>query len=103
MSTVAAVTLFLRGMARVGPSTASIVSTFEPVVTVGLAMSIYGEALSPIQFLGGAVVLSAIVVLNLRTRRPVTAVSTVADPQDGTEGLSAPTPLPPAPAPPVHA
>ncbi len=100
VSTVAAVTLFLRGMARVGPSTASIVSTFEPVVTVALAMSIYGDALTPVQLLGGALVLSAIVVLNLRTRMPVTAVSGVADADEET-GLSGPPA--PSPAPPVHA
>lgn len=69
VSTVAAIALFLRGMARVGPSTASIVSTFEPVVTVVLAMAIYGERLGPVQILGGVLVLSAILVLNGRPRR----------------------------------
>ncbi|PTL59784.1 transporter [Paraconexibacter algicola] len=69
VSTVGAVTLFLAGMARVGPSRASIVSTFEPVVTVGLAMAIYGEALTAVQLAGALLVLSAVVVLNLGPRR----------------------------------
>lgn len=69
VSTVTAVICFLLGMARVGPSTASILSTFEPVVTVVLAMAIYSERLGPVQFLGGALVLSAIIVLNTAPRR----------------------------------
>lgn len=69
VSTVGAVSLFLAGMARVGPSNASIVSTFEPVVTVVLAMSIYGERLGAVQVAGGALVLSAILVLNTRSRK----------------------------------
>jgi len=69
VSTVTAVICFLLGMARVGPSTASILSTFEPVVTVVLAMLIYDERLGAVQLLGGALVLSAIVVLNAGPRR----------------------------------
>lgn len=74
VSTVGAVSLFLAGMARVGPSNASIVSTFEPVVTVVLAMSIYGERLGVVQLGGGLLVISAIVVLNTRSRRATGAV-----------------------------
>lgn len=69
VSTVTAVTFFLLGMARVGPSTASILSTFEPVVTVVLVMAIYGERLGAVQLLGGVLVLSAILVLHGRPRR----------------------------------
>jgi len=92
VSTVAAVLLFLRGMARIGPSRASIVSTFEPVVTVALAMAIYDESLAAVQVLGGALVLSAIVVLNLMPHRgPM---------PDGDEELS---PGAAAPTPALHA
>jgi drug/metabolite transporter (DMT)-like permease len=42
---------------------ASIVSTLEPVVTVALAWIVLGETLSPIQLLGGALVLSAAALL----------------------------------------
>lgn len=73
VSTVGAVSLFLAGMARIGPSNASIVSTFEPVVTVVLAMSIYGERLAAVQVGGGLLVISAIVVLNTRSRRALEA------------------------------
>ena len=61
--TVAAILLFFAGLARVGPSTAAILSTLEPVVTVGLAAAVFGESLSAVQLLGGALVLGAVVVM----------------------------------------
>ncbi len=66
ISTVGGVTAFLLGLERVGPSTASIVSIIEPAVTVSLAAAIFGERLGGVQLLGGALVLAAIVVLQLR-------------------------------------
>ena len=65
-STVLAIVTFMMGMKRVGASTASIVSTFEPVVTVGLAIALYGETLGALQVLGGMLVLAAVVALQLR-------------------------------------
>jgi drug/metabolite transporter (DMT)-like permease len=69
LSTVLPIVTFMLGMARVGASTASIVSTFEPVVTVALAVALYGEALGPLQALGGALVLAAVVALQTRGAR----------------------------------
>lgn len=66
LSTVLPIVTFMLGMERVGAATASIVSTFEPVVTVALAVALYGEALAPLQGLGGALVLAAVVALQLR-------------------------------------
>lgn len=66
VSTVAAVGLFFAGLRRVGPTTASILSTFEPVVTVALAFVAFGERLAPVQLLGGALVLSAVFALTAR-------------------------------------
>jgi drug/metabolite transporter (DMT)-like permease len=70
VSTVAAILTFFAGMARVGPSAASILSTFEPVVTVALAAIAFSESLTTIQFLGGALVLSAVLVTQWPTRPP---------------------------------
>ena len=67
VSTVAAITLFFAGLRRVGPTTASILSTLEPVVTVALAFAVFGESLGPTQLAGGALVLTA--VLAVRARR----------------------------------
>jgi drug/metabolite transporter (DMT)-like permease len=63
VSTVAAVSLFFAGLRRVGPTTASILSTAEPVVTVLLAFLVFGELLGAVQLLGGALVLGAVLVL----------------------------------------
>ena len=66
VSTVAAILLFFSGLRRVGPTTAAILSTIEPVVTVGLAVLIFGEAFGVLQVLGGALVISAVFALHAR-------------------------------------
>jgi drug/metabolite transporter (DMT)-like permease len=63
VSTVLPVVAFMLGLRSVGAATASIVSTFEPVVTVALAVALFGEGLGPVQAFGGALVLGAVVVL----------------------------------------
>jgi len=68
VSTVAAITLFFAGLKRVGPTTASILATVEPVVTVLLAFVVFGERLGALQLVGGALVVSAVPVLNARRR-----------------------------------
>jgi drug/metabolite transporter (DMT)-like permease len=68
VSTVGAILLFFAGLARVGPSAASILSTLEPVVTVALAAAAFGESLGAVQLVGGALVLSAVVVMQWPAR-----------------------------------
>lgn len=80
LCTVLPVLAFLLGLQRVGAATASIVSTVEPLVTVLLAMAVFGERLSPVQAAGGAFVLAAVVVVNTRrrVREPARAPADVA-------------------------
>lgn len=66
ISTVVAMLAFFAGLKRTGPSTAAILSTFEPVVTAALATLTLGEALTPAQLAGGALVLASVAVLQLR-------------------------------------
>jgi drug/metabolite transporter (DMT)-like permease len=73
VSTVVAVSAFFAGLRRVGPSEAAILSTFEPPVTVALAFVALGERLTVAQLLGGALVLAAVVLLQLPARRRVAA------------------------------
>jgi drug/metabolite transporter (DMT)-like permease len=73
VSTVGAVSLFFAGLRRVGPTTASIISTAEPAVTVLLAFVVFGELLGPVQLLGGALVLGAVLMLASRRPRPAIA------------------------------
>jgi drug/metabolite transporter (DMT)-like permease len=77
VSTVAAVSLFFAGLRRVGPTTASILSTAEPVVTVLLAFLVFGELLGPVQLLGGALVLGAVLALaSYRPRQAIVGTAT---------------------------
>jgi drug/metabolite transporter (DMT)-like permease len=59
VSTVGAIGLFFAGLARVGPTTASILATAEPLVTVLLAFLVFSETLTSIQLGGGALVVAA--------------------------------------------
>ena len=68
VSTVAAITLFFAGLERVGPTSAAILSTVEPLVTVLLAFLVFGERLGTLQLLGGMLVLAAVVPATLTTR-----------------------------------
>jgi len=69
VSTVASISLFFAGLRRVGATTASILATVEPLVTVLLAFLVFGETLSVVQLAGGALVLAAVLVLHARFRR----------------------------------
>ena len=68
VSTAIPIVAFFAGLARVGPSTAAILSSFEPVVTVGLAYLAFSEVLSTVQLAGAALVLGAAVLLASPTR-----------------------------------
>jgi drug/metabolite transporter (DMT)-like permease len=70
ISTVVAIALFFAGLRRVGPTTASILATVEPLVTVLLAFAVFGETLGPVQLVGGGFVLAAVFALNVRVSRP---------------------------------
>jgi multidrug transporter EmrE-like cation transporter len=63
VSTVAAISLFFAGLRRAGPTTASILSTVEPLTTVVLAFLVFGETLTALQWGGAALVLAAVVAL----------------------------------------
>ena len=63
VSTIGSIALFFAGLARVGASRASILSTVEPAVTVLLAFLVFGETLGWSQVLGGALVLSGAILV----------------------------------------
>ena len=76
VATVVPLAAFYAGIARVGPSTASILLTVEPALTVLLAAVVLNERLGPPQVLGGALVLAAVLVLQIQRRG--SAISTAA-------------------------
>jgi drug/metabolite transporter (DMT)-like permease len=63
ISTVLAFVTFFAGLKRIGPTSASTLSTFEPIVAVVLAAIVLGETISPVQVLGGALILAAVALL----------------------------------------
>jgi len=71
VSTVGAILLFFAGLVRVGPSMAAILSILEPVVTVVGAAVVFGETLTAIQWLGGSVVLAAVLIVQWPDRPAV--------------------------------
>lgn len=75
LGTVVAVATFFAALALLGPSDTAVLSTMEPVVSVGVAALALGESLSAVQLAGGVLVIAAVVVL-ARTA-PVSAVEPV--------------------------
>lgn len=63
VSTIIPVVAFLAGLERIGPINAVMLSTLEPIVTVLLAMWLFGDTLLPIVMLGGGLILVAVVLL----------------------------------------
>ena len=67
-STVMPISAFLAGLPKVGPSTASIVSTGEPIISVFVAIVYFGDRLGVLQVIGGSLVIAAVVLLAVRVR-----------------------------------
>lgn len=57
---------FITGIRRLGPSQAAILATLEPVVGVALAAWLLAEQPAAIQVVGGALILGAAILLQLR-------------------------------------
>jgi drug/metabolite transporter (DMT)-like permease len=57
---------FILGLRLVGASRAAILSTFEPASTVLLAVVVLGETGSPLQYVGGALILASVLLLEGR-------------------------------------
>jgi len=70
ISTVIAITFFLIGITAIGPTRASILSTFEPIFTVMLAALFLNEPIGIPTIIGGAAILSASVLLAIQPQAP---------------------------------
>ena len=62
---------YITGIRRLGPSRASILAMLEPVIGVLLAAWLLAERPTPVQLVGGALILAAAVLLQLRPRGPI--------------------------------
>lgn len=72
-STVIAIAAFLTGIKRIGAAQASIISTLEPVITLGIGVTLLDERISATQLLGGLLVLVAVILLAQRPRAQLAA------------------------------
>jgi drug/metabolite transporter (DMT)-like permease len=75
IATFLAIQGFYAGAQRVGAAQAALLSTIEPLWTIGLAVLLLHETLSPIQLAGGALILVGVVVAqtgpaSVRSARP---------------------------------
>jgi drug/metabolite transporter (DMT)-like permease len=68
---VAGMGTFVAGIRRLGPSRASIVSAVQPALTPVLGFLAFADRLRPAQVLGGALVVTGVVVLEARGGVPV--------------------------------
>ena len=68
VATAIAIQTFYASVKRIGGARASLISTVEPVYTVVLAMLLFGERLTTIQLIGGALVIFAVILAE--TGRP---------------------------------
>ena len=62
VSTAIALQAFYAGARRIGAAQASLVSTVEPIYTIILAALLFGETLTPIQLVGGALVIVGVLI-----------------------------------------
>lgn len=69
-STVVAILAFLAGLNRIGATQASIISVLEPAVTVILSYLFFAESLQGFQLIGGFLILSSIIILQLPEKDP---------------------------------
>jgi len=73
-STAVAISAFYAGTARIGAAQAALVSTIEPVYTITLATLLFGERLTVIQLIGGALVIGGVILAQTTPGATIDAV-----------------------------
>lgn len=69
VSTVLALTMFLKGIKIIGPSSAAILSTLEPIVSIILGVLVLKEQLSLTIVMGCVLILFSVIILTLGQRK----------------------------------
>jgi len=80
LGTVVPYAMVLAGVARIGPTTAGLVGMLEPVLAGLVAWLVLGEALAPVQLVGGAVVLAGLALAQSARAVPAPAQAAQAVP-----------------------
>lgn len=79
VSTVLPVFGLNAGIQKLGATRAAIIATFEPVLTAALAMIFLGEMMFPIQWVGGALIIASVILLQVRRSPAKVAPAPVGD------------------------
>lgn len=66
IGTVFAYTAFLKGASMVGPVKSSLLASIEPISAVFFAFMIMGDVFYPVDFLGMAMILLAVIIISLK-------------------------------------
>ena len=66
VSTIMPIFMMNAGLQKLGATRSAILATFEPLLTTVLAMIFIGEVMQPIQWLGGAVIIASVILLQIR-------------------------------------
>ena len=62
VSTFIAIQTFYAGAQRIGAAQASLISTVEPIWTIVLAYLLFGFTLTPVQLVGGALIIAGVLL-----------------------------------------
>ncbi len=62
MSTFIAIQTFYAGAQRVGAAQAALISTVEPIWTIALAALLFGIGLTPVQLVGGVLIIVGVLI-----------------------------------------
>jgi drug/metabolite transporter (DMT)-like permease len=81
-STVIPIFAFYAGMQKLGAARAAILSTIEPLFTLGLAYLLLNERIEPVQLFGGALILVSVILLQTGRGEPENTLA--AEPQVST-------------------
>jgi drug/metabolite transporter (DMT)-like permease len=81
VGTLLAMTLHTRGVVRIEPSRAGILSSIEPLVAATAVAVVYGERMTLVQVAGGAVILAGVIILQLRPRAAAPVVEVRLEPR----------------------
>lgn len=82
LATALSLYAFLTGAMVIGPSRAALVSTLEPAITVVLATAILREQIATVQYIGGAMIVGAVLGLRLERRATRTVSDSPVSPTD---------------------
>ena len=70
VSTFIAIQTFYAGARRIGAAQAALISTIEPAYTITMAAILFGERLTPVQLVGGGLIIGAVVLAQSTSHSP---------------------------------